>query len=330
MPAGDFSFNGWSTSAIIPRAERIAKVQAGLKASVDPALASRKVKAVGAEGGAAANAAQAASAQAAADAKKSTGESKSTGIISGIGEALQSAAGTKGLLQTEPGKSTDGAKTTATTGLTSQNPYVAATTPQKLGDATLGSRANYVATPGINEIVGSGSVYGSPNIPAVLSGAVADLNSTSRMQAAMREELMNRILEQAQGGDFNAWEALRAGVLAPKANAVFGAGITDPKVGAAVQTTAAANAGLTQAKTQAITAASGNVGVNAELENLRRQRASMNTNYIGGYESSGASALDQKIAALEAKLAPGSSTQLLGRAAASGGNAWVSPYMPVY
>jgi hypothetical protein len=317
MPAGDFSFNGWSTSAIIPRAERIAKVQAGLKASVDPALASRKVKAVGAEGGAAANAAQAASAQAAADAKKSIGEGASAGLVSAIGKAL---------LQTEPGKSTDEAKT----GTTSQNPYVAATTPQKLGDATLGSRANYVATPGINEIVGSGSVYGSPNIPAVLSGAVADLNSTSRMQAAMREELMNRILEQAQGGDFNAWEALRAGVLAPKANAVFGAGITDPKVGAAVQTTAAANAGLTQAKTQAITAASGNVGVNAELENLRRQRASMNTNYIGGYESSGASALDQKIAALEAKLAPGSSTQLLGRAAASGGNAWVSPYMPVY
>lgn len=173
MAAGDLTFNGWSVTSLLPTAERIAKVRAGIgRPTVDPALGSRQIKAAGADG---------------------------------------SVPATKNQNQPAVGN---------TTGEDTPDGY-----RQRLQDAILGSRDASTVQPDVKKIVASGSVYQSPEIQSYLSGSVDALNETAQAQLASRDAIMQRVLQEAIGGNPLAWEAVRAGLVSPDARVTFGSSV---------------------------------------------------------------------------------------------------------
>lgn len=292
MAAGDFNFNGWTTHALIPSSARKAKVEAGLKATMDASLASRKGSVAGTQ---------------------ASGTTPTTSDFTAQQRLI------------------DAAKTGVQTidAPAQGQPIAERLAALNLGDSTLGSRTQRTATPGIRGITAQGSVYSSADIPSFLTGAVQQLNSTTLLQAAAREELLNRIMGQAEGGNFNAWDALRAAVVSPNANVTFGSGITDPAKGQAAVIQSAAVAQNLAAKTSAVNKASSaasSANNSWELDKLRQQLAAESNKGFGLYNDALATELRNKISALEAQAQPNSSTQQLGRAAASG---W-TPTLPTY
>lgn len=168
MP-GNFSFNGWTTSSITPKAGQAEKVSAGLRPAVDRSLASRVV-AKGATGSSPATLDQA---QQAANAA-----APSTSVISAL---------TKKILGIVPKSGTNQAGKGA--GIpdpvlgTLQSQGLVATAPT-LRDPSLGSR-----------VIGGSGTVGAGGIPSFITSQSNQLEGTSQIQTA-QQELLDKILQQ--------------------------------------------------------------------------------------------------------------------------------------
>ena len=205
-------------------------------------------------------------------------------------------------------------------------PDVLRTTPQALGDPTLGSRA-FRSSPQDAIPVARTSVYQTPNAPAFLADAVARLNATQAGQQTAQQRLVQQLLGIVGGGNPNAY--LVAPALAAAAGGGGGPGsgglslapIQNPLIGQGYSELAKAQAGRATAQTTAINRVN---DLQSQILDLKRRQAQQPQSSTFSWGGSGQNTAN-KIFDLEQQL---KSAQQLGTAAASSG--WGSMAIPGY
>lgn len=179
-----------------------------------------------------------------------------------------------------------------------QNPVTAdalKTTPATLADSTLGSRQYQNPLTGQRDAPIVASVYAQPNTPAFLQESIDSLNANQSLRRATQAEWMDRLFKQAAGGDYLAWEALRAGSVQPGAKASFGAAVQDPLTGKAMQAAAQSDAAL---KTQQARALQAEQDIKDQIATLTQERDQKAQSIQAGAWGDRIGQLNQQIAEL--------------------------------
>ncbi len=192
-------------------------------------------------------------------------------------------------------------------------------------DSKLESRTYMNAPANSRQVAASTSVYAQPNAPAFLADRVADLNSEQTLRRSAQAELLNRIVQGAQGGGDDAYlwqEALRAAAVNPGAAVYFGQSVQNPLIGQGYNTSAQAGANKMYAQSTAIRQATDQ---QSQLQQLMAKRAQLASVPSYGWGNSDLNNIDNQIHAIQTQ---GNSTQRLGQAAA--GSGWSGPALPRY
>jgi hypothetical protein len=151
--------------------------------------------------------------------------------------------------------------------------------PTDLKDKTLGSRAYMNPGTGLRDAPIVASAYAQPNTPAFLQESINSLNANQSMRRAQQAEWIDKLFNQAQGGDYMAWEALRAASVQPGAKASFGSAIADPLVAktqaAQSKSTIAANTANAALAGQQARAMKAGQDMQAEITSLSEERDSL-------------------------------------------------------
>lgn len=202
------------------------------------------------------------------------------------------------------------------------------TTPQALGDPTLGSRGFMSLPAGYAQPVARTSVYETPDAPAFLADAVARLNATQSGRATAHQNLIQQLLGAVGGGGQNAY--LLAPALAAAVGATGGSGgggglslapIQNPLIGQGYAELAKAQAERAKANAAAVNRVKSLQDQIFELQQRQRQSPQAGTFSWGG--SSGNT--QNQIFDLQRQL---KDAQKIGVAAASSG--WGSMSIPGY
>jgi hypothetical protein len=200
------------------------------------------------------------------------------------------------------------------------------TTPQSLGDPTLGSRQFMSLPAGFAQPVARTSVYETPEAPAFLADAVARLNATQSGRATAQQSLIQQLLGAVGGGGPNAY--LLAPALTAAVGATGGGGggvsfgpIQNPLIGQGYAQLAAAQAERARAQTSAVNRVQTLQDQILGLQQQQRSRPQSSTFSWGG----GGNSVSNQIFDLQQQLA---NAQKIGTAAASSG--WGSMAIPGY
>lgn len=190
--------------------------------------------------------------------------------------------------------------------------------PGDLKDPSLGSRQFMTAAQVRPVDVGAqASTFQSANVPAFLQSQIAQLNAEQYQKRSAQQDLLDRLFSAVQGGDYTAWEALRAAAVQPGARAAFGAGIVSPELQAAQTGATRETAKKTAAETAAISLPA---QLSRQMQQAQAARAQLGQTSFGAYTGSAQEKLDQQILNLRSQL----------RGLGSQRSAWVAPMNLTY